>query len=187
MLLRLTSNCVCLLALMLTIPIGMNAAFIGSYDPNNWTLTNNEADGLATLQNDGSLVIIGGNNGSGNSGYTDFLIAAVETGIVSFHFFYTSQDAPGGDSAGYILNNVYTELANSVASPPGDILFNVIAGQTFGFRILTVDNTGEPGILTISNFSAPSGLSGVPEPSTWFTTLSSLAVFGAYWRRKSAN
>ena len=44
--------------------------------------------------------------------------------------------------------------------------FNVLAGDSFGFRIFTVDNLFGRASVTISNFSAP-----IPEPSTVLSLL----------------
>jgi hypothetical protein len=159
----------------------LEAAFIGGYVPSNFTLVNVNADGLATLQGNGSLLVLGGNNGSGDPGTTDFLIAALETGIVQFNFFYDAQDVPGFDFAGYIIGSSFTQIADTVGQS-GFISFNVIIGQIFGFRVATLDNTGEPGQLTISNFSAPGGGTEVPEPSTWLSGLAGLTA--VIWRAR---
>lgn len=162
------------------------AAFIGPYDPNNFSLINSNADGLAALQMDGSLLIIGGNNGSGSLGMTDFLVAALEAGIVTFNFYYSAQDAPTYDDAGYMLGGSYFQFADTIGTS-GSVSFGVTAGQMFGFRVRTADNTGEPGQLTISDFSAPTGGSAIPEPSTWLTMAAGFAALLAGSRRKRLN
>ena len=176
------------LCAMVAILAGMpaNAAFIGPYAPGNFSLVNTNANGMATLQQDGSLLVIGPQNGSGDSGTTDFLIAAVETGVVSFNFFYVSQDFPGFDYAGYILANSFTQLADTVGTS-GLVTFNVMNGQTFGFRVGSADNTGEPGQLTISNFTAPlSNGTATPEPGTWALTAAVLLAIMFAPRPKTA-
>ncbi len=160
------------------------AAFIGGYAPGNFTLTNIEADGVATLQQDGSLLVIGGNSGSGNPGTTDFLIAALETGVVTFNFYYSAQDFPGFDFAGYILGNSFVQLADTVGSS-GFVSFSVAGGQTFGFRVATLDNTGEPGQLTISDFNAPGGGTAIPEPGTWTSILAGLLLIAGSRLKKT--
>jgi hypothetical protein len=175
--------CLALAALFAAVPRG-EAAFIGAYDPGNFTLINSNADGLASLQMDGSLLIIGGNNGSGSQGTTDFLIAAVEVGIVTFNFYYSAQDLPTLDEAGYILGSSYFKFADTIGTQ-GIISFSVNAGQMFGFRVGTADNTGEPGQLTISDFSAPAGGSAVPEPSSWITMAAGIAALVVRSRRQA--
>src|SRR5205823_1563046 len=88
-------------------------------------------------------------------------------------------DSPGGDIAGYLLANAFTQLADT-SGQSGNVSFSVTLGQSFGFRINTIDNTGEPGILTVSNFNAPGGVAAsVPEPGTLPLVLLSLGVIFA--------
>lgn len=167
-----------IIALLVSFAPEAKAGFIGYYDLNNFTLTNTctaagadpcpPPDGFATTFNNGvSAVLFGGNNGSGLSGVTDLVIPAQAAGTVQFEYSYSAFDFPGADYAGYLKSNVFTQLANTTgqASPPGKpVSFAVTAGQVFGFRVGTADNLGEPGILTITNFSAP--VSTVPEPGS---------------------
>jgi MYXO-CTERM domain-containing protein len=177
--------CLVLVAIYAGVP-GAEAAFVGPYAPGNFNLINSNADGLAALQLDGSLLVIGGNNGSGSLGTTDYLVAAFEVGIVSFNFYYSAQDTPTYDFAGYMLGNSYFQFADTVGNS-GTITFAVTAGQIFGFRVGTQDNTGEPGQLTISDFSAPDsgGGSATPEPSTWLTMAAGVAALVAWSRRQT--
>ena len=156
-----------------------NAAFIGPYDPASFVLTNMNSDGFAEFRPNGSLVLTGGNNGSGTPGTTNFLVAAAGTGLVTFNFSYSSLDAVLAEVVGYMVGSSFNLLADRDGTS-GPVSFAVTAGQTFGFRIATEDNTGEPGILTVSNFSAPTG-SAVPEPSTLGLMAAGLAT-AAFWR-----
>src|SRR4051794_18915789 len=55
--------------------------FIGNYDPSNFTLRNTNADGFVeTAAAPFSITLVGGNNGSGLRGTTDFVVAAAESG-----------------------------------------------------------------------------------------------------------
>lgn len=122
-----------------------------------------------------NLVLFGGNNGSGEPGVTDLIIPAAASGIVQFQFSYSSFDVPYadygtyavGDRAGYLLGDVFHQLATIDGQSSGGVpvTFSVNAGEVFGFRVDTADNLVEPGILTISDFSAPIS-SSVPEPAT---------------------
>ena len=142
------------------------AAFIGDYALSQFTLTNTNADGFVTTPDNGlSIILTGGNNGSGLSGTTDFVTTATGAGPVQFLYSYSSFDYPGLDFAGYLLGTAFVQLANTDGQF-GTASFQVSLGQSFGFRVDTLDNTGEPGILTISQFSAPSGNTPVPEPGT---------------------
>ena len=159
------------------------ADFVGYYSLSNFLLTNTTANGSATTPDSGqTLVLTGGNTGSGLFGQTDFTIVAPVSGLVQFSYSYFSSDlssigAPWGcgpgnalgcDDAGYLLNGTFHQLADDVnqvsAATPVTISFSVTAGQTFGFRVETLDNLDEPGILTIKSFSAPAGAGSVPEP-----------------------
>ena len=144
------------------------AAFIGEYSIDKFTVTNVNGDGFAETPDAGqTLKLHGPDNGSGDFGYTDFTVAAAAAGLVTFDFLYTSLDFPGNDEAGYLINNQYIAIANS-HNMSGTIDIPVNVGDIFGFSILSSDNTFGEGILTITNFSAPLPPTGsdVPEPGT---------------------
>ena len=154
------------LGLFLIAPL--QAAFTGNYALGNFSLINNNADGSVLTPDGGlSIVLTGGNNGSGLFGTTDLIAPAAASGTVQFQYSYSSLDMPGADEAGYLVGGVYTQLADT-SGQSGTAMFQVNGGQLFGFRMVTQDNTMEPGILTVSNFSAPSSAAGpaVPEPAT---------------------
>ena len=160
-----------------------HAGFVGDYALNQFTLANTNADGFVSTPDNGlTAVLTGGNNGSGLPGTTDLLTTATGTGTVAFHYTYSALDFPGFDYAGYLVDSAFMQLADTDGQS-GDATFTVTAGQMFGFRVGTLDNSGEPGILTISNFSAPSGGGGaVPEPGTALILCTGLAVAAAYGR-----
>ncbi|GEM_PF-2024561 len=168
-----------LTALLLASPMisRLDAAFIAPYAPGNFTLTNTNADGFIEFRLDGSLVITGGNTGSGLAGSTNLLVSSVGNGMVSFNFAYFTLDDVLAEVAGYMVGGTFTQLADRNGEA-GPVSFSVTSGQTFGFRIDTADNQAEPGYLTITNFQAPSGPGGsqIPEPSTWLTGLAGLAI-----------
>ena len=140
------------------------AAFVGPYDPTNWSLVNTNADGAFNFPDNATLLLVGGNNGSGTQGTTDFLIIAPATGTVSFDFSYFSADSDATvDFAGYLIGSTFTQLTTQLFQTGSGISFSVNQGQTFGFRVATTDNTGEPGQFTVTNFSGP-GAASVPEP-----------------------
>jgi hypothetical protein len=139
--------------------------FQGPYDPINWTLTNSNADGFVNTGGaPASISLTGGNNGSGFSGTTDYTTTAAAAGTVTFDWDYSTADDPGFDGFGYLLNGSFSFLTDSPNN--GTSTFNVLAGDSFGFRIFTTDNIFGPGSVTISNFSAP-----IPEPSTVLSLL----------------
>jgi hypothetical protein len=176
-----------ILGLLLAAPA--KAGLLGYYALGNWTLTNTPfTDGFVTSPDDGlSMIITGGNSGSGLPGTTDFFISALAAGIVRFDYSYSSLDVlPPGcdpvacDDAGTLLNGVFTLRADDLQQRFGTAIFSVRQGDLFGFRVETADNSGEPGVLAISNFSAP-----VPEPGNLPIVM--VATIAAIWagRRKT--
>ena len=174
------------------------ADFIGYYALNNFTLTNSAStNGSAATPDAGqSIVLTGGNLGGGNAGTTNLTIFAAVSGMVQFNFSYFSSDpssagAPFGcglgfagpcDDAGYLLNGSFVQLADDIHQNSGHVQFSVTSGQSFGFRAETMDNTGGPGILTISAFTAPAP-DPAPEPSTTTVLLGLTAAIVAAQRR----
>jgi hypothetical protein len=174
----------CLLSAVSVLAPRAHASFIGFYDFSSFTLSNQDADGTAMTPDGGlSVVITGGNTGSGLPGITDFLIVSPAVGMVHFEYSYFSLDIPLLDEAGYVVDGAYTMLADT-SGGSGSADFSVNAGSTFGFRVATLDNEAEPGVFTISDFSAPlpgSGSGGstttpTPEPASWTTALLAVAA-----------
>ncbi len=163
-------------------PTLARAAFTGEYALSNFTLKNTNdpvtamppANGSAEVTPAGSLILTGSNTGSGLPASTDLTIASRGTGTVSFDWSWSSLDDPAFDSGGYLVNGVFNFLADT-NGVSGSTAFQVSVGQVFGFRAQTVDNQFEPGILTISNFSAPVTAAAIPEPSTFALILGGMA------------
>lgn len=153
------------------------AAFINDYALSKFTLTNTQANGTVVSPDGGlSIILTGGNNGSGLSGTTDLVIMALKGGTVRFDYAFTSLDYALFDFGGYLSAGVFSPLADTDGQS-GTATFTINAGDTFGFRLATEDNTGEPGVLTISNFSAPvSEAAAVPEPGSLPVLLAITAV-----------
>jgi len=143
-----------------------------------FTLTNESADGFANVSPDGlTLVLTGGNDGSGLPGTTALTTTALYSGLVSFNYSYSTLDKPGFDTAGYLLQGTFFQLA-MMDGISGSTSFPVGVGQTFGFRVATVDNEGEPGILTVSDLISPN-----PEPASLVLGLTGLAMVALKYRR----
>jgi len=142
-------------------------------------LTNTNADGTVSTPGAGvSAILTGGNNGTGLPGTTDLTIVPAVLGMLHFDYSYTSLDGPGFDWAGYLLGQTSVELVDTDGQS-GSATIAVNPGERFGFRVGTMDNTGEPGILTISSFSAPAAGAEVPEPATLSSVVIGLALTGA--------
>ena len=168
-----------------------HASFMGYYDFNgtNWTVAST-SDGFAFSSADSTTAyVFGGNDGSGLPGTTTALVTAPAAGTVQFDYLFNNLDqaSPGyiPDAAGWVLNGAYTQVATNDGDS-GTITFSVNSGDSFGFEVWTADNTGEPGILTVSNFTAPDGGVGsdVPEPRTLPMSLLAAAIAAAYLRFK---
>jgi len=187
------------LGLCLALAEEAKADFLGYYALNNFTLNNSNADGSVITPDGGqSIVLTGPNNGSYAFGETDLSILAGASGIVQFSFSYYSSDPSSGgapygcgpgfalscDTPGYLLNGNFVQLRDennnlvdditqaSLVTPGagvGLVTFSVTAGESFGFSVQSVDNLDGAGVLTISQFTAPSPASDpspAPEPAT---------------------
>jgi hypothetical protein len=185
---RWTVWCSCIIGVSTWLAPQANADFLGPYSLGNFTLLNQNADGTAVTMDGGlSVILTGGNTGSGLQGSTDLFITAAATGTVHFQYSYFSLDDPSFDAAGYLIDGLFTQLTDT-SGDSGVTDFPIVAGHSFGFRVATLDNIGEPGVLTISDFSAPDPHSGgtpAPEPGAWPLVLVLSAAF-ALWRRKEA-
>jgi hypothetical protein len=145
------------------------SGFQTPYAPINWTFTNSNTDGFVNTGGaPASISLTGGNNGSGGSGTTDYTTTAAAAGTVTFDWNYSTADGPFFDPFGYLLNGSFTQVTNNGGGvfQNGTSTFNVLAGDSFGFRIFTTDNIFGRASVTISNFSAP-----IPEPSTVLSLL----------------
>lgn len=156
-------------ALALAAPAVAAADFSGPYDVSNWAITPVNSD--PTVDTSGapaSVIITGPNNGTNLPGTLDFTIAVVGSGTWSFHWEYTSVDTDGFDNGAWLLNDGAPVLLaqNSDSPASGNESIPVVAGNIIGWRVESKDNLLGPGILTISNFSAPEAAGEVPAPST---------------------
>jgi hypothetical protein len=161
--------------------------FQGPYDPANWTLTTNGGNGsVDTSGAPASVILAGSNTGSFSQIFTDFTTLAVGDGLVSFSWNYETFDTgPNWDPFGYLLDGVFTQLTDDsgAQTQSGSASFSVLAGQTFGFRVNSVDDTSGRAQSTISSFEAPSA--AIPEPGTW-AAAALLAGGAAFmrWRKR---
>ncbi len=134
-------------------------------------MSNSNADGsVNTSGAPASISLTGGDNNSNSSGTTSYTTTAAAAGTVTFNWNYSTDDAVTSfDPFGYLLNGSFTQVTNDGGGvvQNGTSTFNVLAGDSFGFRISTNDNIAGRGSVTISNFSAPAPVpASVPEPST---------------------
>jgi hypothetical protein len=144
-------------------PGGNVADFAGGYAPGNWTITNNNANG--TVNTAGAplnIVITSGTNGSNLPGTTNYFTTVGCSGTVTFNWTYTHADLFGSifDYPRYTINGAapitFTNfLPGGANSQSGMQTISLNAGDILELQMYTIDNDVVPGIITISNFSAP--------------------------------
>lgn len=147
----------------IVLPIGQAKAatgFQGAYDPANWTLSNANGDGYVdTTGAPNSIRLVGSDNYSYSYGMVDYTVPVECSGQISFSWNYHTDDwSPAYDPAGYVVNGVYNQIVYDWGpnDQSGVATVSVNAGDTFGFRIITVDNIlGRGAFTNISNFETP--------------------------------
>jgi len=169
-----------LVAIVGVMSVGANAQFSGDY-AHPWTFMTTSGTSDASWIGDATfLEITGADDGSGNTDYATYTHLAVGTGMVDFTWAYDSTDVDQYDGGGYVVNGVFTFLAYNEDVPAGGPgSFAVNAGDTFGFFVFSDDSAFDPGILTITEFSAPQA---IPEPATM--AVLGLGLAGAIARRR---
>ncbi|MBG44379.1 MAG: subtilisin, partial [Aequorivita sp.] len=125
---------------------------------------------LASSPTTYEVMVIGSDNQSGNEGFTDFTVNVTEAANITFDWDYTSNDTPGFDSFGYLLNGTYTQLTDPAqGNQSGSSAVAVAPGDVFGFRSQTDDNVFGNNETVISNFMP--GFNGQFDPANWTLTL----------------
>lgn len=134
------------------------------YQLSLFSLVNSNADGTAVSPDGGkSVILTGGNNGTGLTGTTDLITTATATGLIQFQYIYSSFDEPMFDRGGFLVAGIFTPVADTDGQF-GTTSFFVMTGDIFGFRVETDDNTQEPGVFAISDFNVDT--TSAPEPAT---------------------
>ena len=169
-----------------------NAAYVFSND-------NAAADGSITGTYP-QFTITGSDNGAG--GNTSFYTQTfTSSAVVSFNWQYASLDSSGlgtYDPAGWVVTHdgtsVETQLSvDADTSDSGTASVLVLAGDTFGFYVYTIDSMGGPGMLAINEDLVlppppppPPPPPAIPEPQNAVLMMAGLAaLFAAVRRRKS--
>ncbi len=158
-----------------------DADFDNSYAHANWTFTAG-GGGTAGNQTATTLQLVGGDGAGG--GVSTYTVLAAAAGVVSVDFSMTSPDSGAYDFHGWVLNNVFTTVGDNSASPQaGNISFNVVGGDTFGYFVTTTDGLFGPMTVDYGNFSGPEA--AIPEPSA-IALLALGTVGGLGLRRRRA-
>ena len=117
------------------IPAAAKADFSGPYAPANWTFQNTGGSTNGSVDTSGapaSITLTGGSSQSGVAGDdTNFTIAAVASGMVSFDWNYSSSDSSSYDTGNFLLNGSPTFLANNNGGS-GFFSIAVTSGNVFG-------------------------------------------------------
>jgi hypothetical protein len=131
----------------------------------------NPEDLLALMPSTFEAVTISSDNQSGTEGFTDFTVDVTADESISFDWMYSTDDGPGFDSFGYLLNGVYTELTDPAGTnnQSGNAAVSVVAGDVFGFRSQSADGQFGAATTVITNFMP--GFSGQFEPANWTLNL----------------
>jgi len=175
------------LGIMYTLPSQATAfSFAGDFEPSKWTLTNINADGSVDTTNAPlGIILTGGDNGSNLPGTTDWTISINSASEISFDWSYFTLDTPGFDSAGFLLNGIYTPLAIQDGDfSTSAVSINVITGDIFGFRAATSSNSDGTPVFRV--YAYPPADVAVPEPSTILGSIIGLG-FVAFFNRKLKN
>ena len=134
--------------------------FTGDYATENWTFEGGVGDGSVDTSNAPSSITITGSNTDtgdtiddlGTPINTDYTITALQSGIISFNWDYSSEDEEDFDGFGYLLNGLFTLIADNATQGTGFTQFNVNQNDVFGFRVFTVDDVLGAGVAVISDF-----------------------------------
>ncbi len=130
--------------------------FTGGYAVSNWVLNNNNTDGsIDTSNTPTSITITSGDNGI-DIGYTDYTITIPENAIISFNYFYSTNDDAENEAPYFIVNGVsrlfYGFHPDAYDDNQyGSISVSVLAGDVFTFRMTANNNSGRAAVV-ISNF-----------------------------------
>ena len=165
--------------------------FTGPYAPNNWT-TDQTATGTVT-QDTSTLTMEFTSGSQGN--YIDRKITIDPTTVqLTFNWNFVSLETANIQSVGYVLNNAYTILAYSSGIQDADFnpvpqsgtgALNVVAGDSFAFRIQAEQASSSGGEYAITNFNA----TPVPWETDALPVVGTTLLFGiGIWKKcKSSN
>lgn len=103
------------------------------------------------------VAIMGGNSGIGGLTSADVIVTA--DGALTISWSYSSNDIPGYDSFGYILNGAYIQLTDGSLTE-GSFTFNVSVGDQIGLYVETDDGLFGEGnaFIQADNFELTSSL-----------------------------
>ena len=164
-----------------------NAAFSGDYALANWTFVSSDGGGsfdVSGAPNTARMTSSDIGNAAHHPSTVDATVVAMAESIVSFHGEYLTSDrgGPAFDTAGFLLNGIYTQLSDDFGAnfSTDDYSFHVNAGDTFGFRMFSIDSAFGSATGSASNFE----VTAVPEPETYAMFMAGLGILGFMARRR---
>jgi hypothetical protein len=132
-----------------------NIGFTGAYEPAAWETNMNGHGGTIDTSNaPNSITITGPDDGSNEFGGVEYYTIAEASGEFSFDWEFENLDQVGPFDAGYYVNDIYIPLSDGMLDS-GTVSFTVHPGDFIGWAVFSDFSSNGPGVLTISNFSAP--------------------------------
>jgi hypothetical protein len=177
---------------------GLVIGIAGDAKADTFTLNNDflPGDGFV-VSFAGGFDLFGSNNGAGTGCFCNLfatytaVAGAAET--LTFAWTYTTNDANGSlyDPAGFVLNGAFTQLSTDndgmtpgVVDSSGTLTLTLNPGDTYGFYVNTLDNSGGRADIAVTSAGAPlptpGPIAGAGLPGL---LLASSGLFG-WWRRK---
>jgi hypothetical protein len=184
--------------------------FINSFAPANWSIVNTTngvvdetlssatytcfsgGNDVACVENlselSGAVDVVGsltGFTGGGSAGTLRTTTWTVTNGstaaLLSFDWALSTYGAGAtNQTVSYLVGSSVTNISSANATFGNFSSIPLAAGESFGFRVATTDNTGENGILSISNFTAANS---TPTPVPGPLPLAGVIPFLAWSRR----
>ncbi len=161
-------------------------SFSGQFDPALATVQTNGGNGSVSFLGAPVSITITGSDSWSNNYIRTLVFWSITTPVtdLSFDWEYNTSDVwgPSWDPAGYCIDASCIQLSNSSGSnsQSGSVAgINLIAGQTFGFYVDTVEDDFGPAHLTITGAE-------VPEPATAGLVLVPLALLAGMKLRRKA-
>ena len=113
---------------------------------------------------------------------------ALADGPLTFSYFYfTADESPFFDPAGYFINGQQFQLTHDCGCSPFEydtIVLDLHAGDTFGFYINSIDNVGGPAFLLLASGEVSPGFLSAPEPASWAMMVGGFGLVGGALRTR---
>jgi hypothetical protein len=142
---------------------GLDQTLSGSGNPPGYTCVGNQVACAEQVDaNTGAVDVVGsvvnkpGGGTSATARTTTWTVTnGAQSSVLSFNWaLATYASGASNQSASYLIGGIETPLDSSDGSSGSVTNIALAAGQTFGFRVSTTDNTGDYGLLSITGFEA---------------------------------